>query len=352
MPNAHRRRRRLVRRLRRAWAEAAFFGRALRVLVRPLTAFVIAAAIGTVVEHHWGAPAGEPPPPWDKALFDTYALLMGEVTGSLPADPWAQVAFYLLPLVGIVFVAEGVLKLGFEVFDKRQNAGEWTRIMAKHSRGHVVVCGLGTVGIRVVEELLGLDEQVYVIERDEHNEFIATARERGVEVLVGDARTENMLRSLNVERCRAVVIVTDDDLANLEIAMDVREIRADVPIILRLFDQRLAQKVRHTMGIQVSLSTSMVAAPLFASAALDTHVVGTHRVGDRLLLLVELAVGPRLAGKTPAKVLEAHGVQVVAVRRDGAWSVEVGGTDTLRAGDRVHVTVANHRIEEAVALEG
>ena len=161
-------------------------------------------------------------------------------------------------LVGIVFVAEGVLKLGFEVFDKRQNAGEWTRIMAKHSRGHVVVCGLGTVGIRVVEELLDLDEQVYVIERDEDNEFIAAARARGVEVLIGDARTENMLRSLNVEHCRAVVVVTDDDLANLEIAMDVREIRNDVPIILRLFDQRLAQKVRQTMGIQVSLSTSMV----------------------------------------------------------------------------------------------
>ena len=276
MPSAHRRRRLLVRRLRATWAEVAFFGRALRVLIRPFTAFVAAAAVGTVVEHYWGAPAGEPAPHWDKALFDTYALLMGEVTGDLPADPWAQVAFYLLPLVGIVFVAEGVLKLGFEVFDKRQNAGEWTRIMAKHSRGHVVVCGLGTVGIRVVEELLDLDEQVYVIERDEDNEFIAAARARGVEVLIGDARTENMLRSLNVEHCRAVVVVTDDDLANLEIAMDVREIRNDVPIILRLFDQRLAQKVRQTMGIQVSLSTSMVAAPLFATAALDAHVVGTQ----------------------------------------------------------------------------
>lgn len=334
------------------WAEAAFFGRALRVLVRPFTAFVLAAAVGTVVEHYWGAPVGEPPPSWDRALFDTYALLMGEVTGALPENPWAQVAFYLLPLVGIVFVAEGVLKLGFEVFDKRQNAGEWTRIMAKHSRGHVIVCGLGTVGIRVVEELLDMDEQVYVIERDEDNEFIATARGRGVEVLIGDARTENMLRSLNVERSRAVVVVTDDDLANLEIAMDVREIRGDVPIILRLFDQRLAQKVRQTMGFQVSLSTSMVAAPLFASAALDTHVVGTHRVGDRLLLVVELGVGVRLAGKTAGKVFEEHGVQLVAVKRDGQWMLDVPPALTLRTGDRVQLTVPNHRVDEAVALEG
>ncbi|MFN7147675.1 MAG: potassium channel family protein, partial [Myxococcota bacterium] len=337
MPTPALRHRRIERRLRRAWAEVAFFGRALRVLVRPMIALALAFVVGTVVEKLWGAPPGGQAPRWDEAAFTSYTLLLGEIGAPLPADPWAQAVLYLMPLVGIVFVAEGVLKLGFTVFDKRAHPGEWIRIMAEKSRGHVILCGLGTVGFRVLEELVALDEQVFVIERNEGGEFVARARELGAEVLIGDARTENLLRSLNVRDARAVLIVTDDDLANLEIAMDVRDIRADVPIILRLFDQRLAQKVRHTMGIQVSLSTSMVAAPLFASAALDAHVVGTHRVGGKLLLVVELAVGPKLAGRTAATLLRDHGLTLVAVRTGDVWRTDPAPDDAVQPGDRIQV---------------
>ncbi len=352
MPTLPRRNRRVERRLRRAWADAAFFGRALRVLVRPMVALAIAFVVGTVVEKLWGAPPGGQPPRWDEAAFTSYTLLLGEMGAPLPADPWAQAVLYLMPIVGIVFVAEGVIKLGFTVFDKREHPEEWIRIMAEKSRDHVILCGLGTVGFRVLEELVALDEQVFVIERDADGEFVARARELGAEVLIGDARTENLLRSLNVAKARSIIIVTDDDLANLEIAMDVRELRQDIPIILRLFDQRLAQKVRQTMGVQVSLSTSMVAAPLFASAALDAHVVGTHRVGGRLLLVLELQVGQRLAGRSAATLLRDHGLTLVAVGRAGAWQTEFAADEALAPGDRVHVMVPSHRIDEARALEG
>ncbi|MDP2309253.1 MAG: NAD-binding protein [Pseudomonadota bacterium] len=352
MPTASRQRRRFERRLRAVWAELSFFARALRVLVRPMAALAVAFAIGTIIERTWGAPPGGAQPRWDEAMFTAYTLLLGEMAAPLPADPWAQAVLYLMPLVGIVFVAEGIIKLGFTVFDKRANAEEWIRIMAQNSRGHVVVCGLGTVGFRVVEELLALDEQVFVIERNADGEFIPRARAMGVEVLIGDARTENLLRTLNITHARSVIIVTDDDLANLEIAMDVRELRADVPIILRLFDQRLAQKVRQTMGIQVSLSTSMVAAPLFASAALDAHVVGTHRVGGQLLLVVELDVGIRLSGRTPSALLREHGLTLVAVSRGGVWRTDLAAEEAIERGDRVHVMVPSHRVAEARALEG
>ena len=353
MPTPPRRRRRLERRVRRAWAELAFFGRALRVLVRPMLTLIVAFGIGTVIERRWGAPPGGVPPRWDEAAFTSYSMLLGETGVALPADPWAQVVLYLMPLIGIVFVAEGVIKLGFTVFDKREHPEEWVRIMAEKNRGHVILCGLGSVGFRVLEELVALDEQVFAIERDPNGEFVQRARALGAEVLVGDARTENLLRSLNVAAARAVIIATDDDLANLEIAMDVRDIRVDVPIILRLFDQRLAQKVRQTMGIQVSLSTSMVAAPLFASAALDAHVVGTHRVGGgALLLVVELGVGPRLAGKTATTLLREHALTLVARQRSVGWQTDLDPDDALEVGDRVQVMVPSHRVAEARALEG
>jgi Trk K+ transport system NAD-binding subunit len=106
------------------------------------------------------------------------------------------------------------------------------------------------------------------------------------------------------------------------------------------------------MGIEVSLSTSMVAAPLFASAALDTHVVGTHRVGGHLLLVVELSVGPKLAGRSAAALSREHGLTLVAVRSGADWRTELGPDEVIAAGDRVQVLVPRHRVDAARALEG
>ena len=193
-------------------------------------------------------------------------------------------------MVGIFLLAEGLIKVGITVFHKEEKQEVWMSILAKTSRDHIILCGLGTVGFRVLEELIDLGEQVFAIELDPDCPLLDQARQLGAEVIVGDARTRKMLHSLHIEAARAVIVATDDDLANLEIAMDVREIGKDVPIVMRLFDQRLAQKVRHALNIQVSFSTSRLAAPLLAAAALDNSVVGAHRVAGDVQVVLEITV--------------------------------------------------------------
>ena len=104
--------------------------------------------------------------------------------------------------------------------------------MAKATKGHVIVCGLGTVGFRVAEELRAMGIEVFAVERNVDGMFVTRAREIGVGVVAGDARSENLLRDLNVASARAVIVATNDDLANLEIAMDVREMHASVRIVV------------------------------------------------------------------------------------------------------------------------
>lgn len=346
-------RRRLERERRRVVAEVLFFLRGLRVLVRPTLGLLVTLALGTAVERHFGAPPGGANPTWEEAAFGVWSLMLGEIGVELPESAVGQAAVYLLPLLGVLFVAEGVIKLGFTVFNKDEQSEAWMDILAHRSRQHVIVCGLGTVGYRVVEELLALGEQVFVVERKNDGEFIALAREKGAEVLVGDARTDNLLRSLNVEAARAVIVATNDDLANLEIAMDVREQHPHVPIVLRLYDQRLAQKVRTALNIQVSVSTSKLAAPLFASAALDPAVVGTHRVDDQLLVVVELAIAPasRLAGRTVGDVGREHLATVVALKRPGeGWTLQPAPEDVLQPYALAQFLVPGQRAPELRGL--
>lgn len=353
-------RRQFARRMRRAWAEGRFLMRGLTALRGPGVGLLATWGLGTLLEHQYGAPPCttlpcDPAPAWDVAAFNTWSLLFGEAQGALPAHALGQATFYLVPLLGILFVAEGVLKLGFTLFDKEQQREAWVSIHAQAARGHMILCGLGTVGFRVLEELTRVGEQVFVIERNPDGPFLQQARELGAEVAIGDARADNFLRSMNIEHARAVIVATDDDLANLEIAMDVRELRADVPIILRLYDQRLAQKVKGVLGVQVSVSTSKLAAPLFAAAALDTGVVGTHRVGDEVLVVIELdvAAGGAFAGKTVGDIERIHHVSVVALRPPGErWATGPGPDAPVEAYATVQLMVPGGRASEIRRLNG
>jgi Trk K+ transport system NAD-binding subunit len=341
------------RRVRRAVAEAWFLLRALRGLRRPLLSIVLLLAVGAWIEHRYGAIAGQPGLDWASSTFQAWRLITGEAADFLPVHPAGQAVVYLFPVLGFLFFAEGLLKLGVSVFDKSHHAEAWVSILAGTSRQHILLCGLGTVGFRILEELVGLGIQVFVVERDEHSAFVSQARSLGAEVLIGDARADDVLRSLNITHARAVIVATNDDLANLEIAMDVRDMRADIPIIMRLYDQRLAQKVKGALGVQVSVSTSKLAAPLFASVALDTSVVGTHRVGGDLMVVMELDVeaGSQLAGRTVQEIGTGHGVLVVAVRDPaGAWTLQPRGDDRLAAGGAVQLMVRGPRAAEIRAL--
>ncbi|MEZ4238438.1 MAG: NAD(P)-binding protein [Myxococcota bacterium] len=258
------------RALRRARAELLYFGWALQVLARPLLSMVVVVCIGAVVEKVYGH-APDEPNTWSYAFFVSYCLLFLEHLGTAPEHWLAQLVEYAQPLMGVILVSEGVLRLGMNLMNRDANARIWVEKMADATRHHVIVCGVGTVGLRIVEELVGMGVDVFCVERDPNGPYVERAREIGAIVTIGDARAENLLRELNVAHARAVIVATDDDLANLEIALDVREIRRDVPIVMRLFDQRLAQKVKASLGIEVSVSTSRLAAPLFLRRARPGH---------------------------------------------------------------------------------
>jgi Trk K+ transport system NAD-binding subunit len=340
--------------IRRIKGEALYFAWAVRTLSRPLTGMLIVCTIGAVVHHQFGGHPGRADPSWSESFFVSYCLLFLEHLEPTPEHPLAQLVHYLQPLVGVFLVSEGILRLGLGLINREQNARVWSRIMASVSEGHVVVCGLGSVGFRVTEELVAMGLAVFAIESDPNGQFVERARQLGAFVVIGDARTDELLRSLNISAARAVIVATDNDLANLEIALDTREIRQDVPIVMRLFDQRLADKVKSSLGIQVSFSTSRLAAPLFATAALHRSVIGTHRVGAQVLATLELEVGDGAAfdGASVAAVSAAGGT-IVASRGAGpasSWSIPAPPEQRLHKGCTVHLVVPTGRVDEFVRL--
>jgi Trk K+ transport system NAD-binding subunit len=163
-------------------------------------------------------------------------------------------------------------------------------------RGHVLVIGLGTIGLRVVRRLHAAGREVAVIEKDEHNRHLSQVRALRVPVMIADATLPEVLTSARLAAASAVAVLTSDDLANLETGLAVRDQLGsrwhDVPVVLRIFDPQLAHSVKETFGFRNVRSTAALAAPWFVGAALGLDVLSTFYAGDELLLVARLTVTP------------------------------------------------------------
>jgi voltage-gated potassium channel Kch len=155
---------------------------------------------------------------------------------------------------------------------------------SKRMQNHVILCGLGQVGYRVALELQKFDTELTVIELNPAGPFVSLVTDEGIPILFEDARNREVLVKAGIERAAAVIACTDDDLSNVEIALDVREIRPDIRVVLRLFDQRLASKITNSFDIDAAFSASALAAPAFAAAAVDPSVQDSFYVGDVLFV--------------------------------------------------------------------
>jgi Trk K+ transport system NAD-binding subunit len=187
--------------------------------------------------------------------------------------------------------------------------------------GHVVLLGLGAVGMRVLEGLLACGQEVVVVEREESNRYLNQARGLGVRVVIGDATLPTTLDLVNLSTASAVAILTSDDLTNIETGLAVRDRLGkrwlDVPIVLRVFDRALGHRVQKSFEFHHVWSTSAIAAPWFIGAALGLDVLATFYVDHEPFLLARLTVAPDggLAG-VAMRELSAR-MRVVAIRRAG-----------------------------------
>ena len=208
---------------------------------------------------------------------------------------WLVVFAVLLMMAGALFVAVFFALVTNMLVSRRieESLGQQKITVL---RDHVLVIGLGTVGLRVVRQLRDAGRDVVVVEMDEHNRHLGQLRVLGVPVLIADATLPEVLASARLSTASAVAVLTSDDLANLETGLAVRDQLGprwpDVPVALRIFDPQLAHSVQQTFGFRYVRSTAALAAPWFVGAALGLDVLSTFYAGDEPLLVARLTVTP------------------------------------------------------------
>jgi voltage-gated potassium channel Kch len=126
-------------------------------------------------------------------------------------------------------------------------------------KNHVVVSGLGRLGYFIVEELIKRGEHVIVLEIDENSRYIDYFRQIGAHVYLGDARLNKVLNDVNIKEAKALICVINNDSLNLEIGLNARNIKSNLKLILRIFDENMSTKINEYLNINLTYSASEIA---------------------------------------------------------------------------------------------
>jgi Trk K+ transport system NAD-binding subunit len=170
-----------------------------------------------------------------------------------------------------------------------------------------------------------MGKDVVVVEKREDAAFVSALRDENVPLLIDDTRSPLCLPRTHVKRAAAIVCCTDDDLANLN---------PNIRVVIRLFDDDLGAKVRDTFKAE-ALSSSSLAAPAMALAAMDPRLVHSFRIGQHLMVLSLFEVREGLPGLTVAELRDRFGALALELRRAGTERLHPPGDEVLKAGDLV-----------------
>jgi Trk K+ transport system NAD-binding subunit len=287
---------------------------------------------------------------WPDALYFSAETITTVGFGDfnfLDQPTWLRMFSVMLMFVGMTTTALLVAFLADLLLSRRfvQNFG---RRRVRHLRNHVVVVGLGALGMRVVSDLADAGYEVAVIEVDDDNPFLSSAAELDVPVIFGDATLGQTLESACVDRARAVAVLTQDDMVNIETGIVLSEIcgpqvthhpdQPEVPLVLRVYDRELGFAVAQRFGFEYVRSTVELAAPWFIGAAMGLEVLKTFSVGQSSFMVgaMHVEAGSELDGvrlsDMPAQT------RVIAIsRKDSPLVLHPRSEIPLLAGDTAYL---------------
>jgi Trk K+ transport system NAD-binding subunit len=329
---------------------------ALRVLVNdfnpafyPALAAASILIVGSMIMLHFNY--RHPRMSWIDALYFTIETIT--TTGYGDFSFAHQAVWLRLFAAGLMFGGATTIALlvAFiaDVLLSRRFVFAAARPRVRHLRNHIIVVGLSALGIRVVTYLTAAGYDVAVIERDEENSFLSLVRELDVPVIFGDGTLLQTLESARVDRARAVAVLTRDDMINIEAGIVLAEMlgprvlpevnrRADVSLVLRVYDRTLGLAVAQRFGFDNVRSTVALAAPWFIGAAMGLQVLGTFSVGQSSFMIgaMHVGAGSELDG---LQMLEASTqTRVIAItREDAPVQMRPRRDARFRAGDTVYL---------------
>jgi Trk K+ transport system NAD-binding subunit len=313
----------------RAWAR--MLGVALWKVRWPLLVLAAALVGGTLLFWLNGTYAN----PLQSLLYALNLITLQAGPEDLPRPAGLQLISGIILTAGLIALAGGAASVIQLIGDPKERQ----LALASTFSDHIVVCGIGRVGYRVINELLELNEAIVGVNQSENEEWLDALKNAGVPVIIGDARRKQTLIDAGIQRASAIVACTSDELANLDMSLDARELNSNIKVVLRMFDAKLAQNVSKGFNIQTVFSVSALAAPAFAAAATRARVDYSFKLEGQVLNVstVTFQATSPFIGRTLGRIEDEVNCSIVGTWANDGMQMNPSRDHTVQPGERYYV---------------
>ena len=197
----------------------------------------------------------------DQALVDSF---YGAVKTLVTVDPnpevqdgpkWFKLVISASMLIALLFAAAFTGGLVERLIGRNLTGLIGRRAVPQSD--HVIVVGLGQVGLRLCLALRETGLAVVAIDDQPEGEHVGQARRLGLPVVIGRGADPSLLRRLSIDQAQALAAVTSDDLQNIKVVLAARAEAERLRIVLRAgSNARAARRARSSGSATCATSTA------------------------------------------------------------------------------------------------
>jgi len=347
LPSGRRRRTRWMRALRAVYRDTSALWREFRL---PILAFLFVTLIGGWLYGELYFRARGVSLPWYDRPYLMLQLMIVEPPGDVPPEPELVIFWYALPPLAVYIIGRGAVDFVRLFFNRSERRAAWEEAVASTYRNHVIILGVGHVGLRVTRTLVSMGFEVVGIDQKLKPDIDRELSALGVPLIVADGRSLDVLEKAGLRDAQSFIACTATDQTNLEAVMRARELNPDVRIVARMWDDQFANQMKRFMGVQAVLSASDLSAPAFAGSAVGIEITQTLHINgeDYSMIRLQVEAGSFLDDGTVGQLQDAHNMDIVLHGRDGKVEVQPDSAMHVHGGDTLVIFARHDKVIDIV----
>jgi voltage-gated potassium channel len=302
------------------------YAQLLRRFIWPGAALIAVLVIGTVGYWFMGGQ--------QYSFLDTFYMTVITITTigfgeiiNVSAIPAGRVFTIFIAIAGI-----GVLFYMITNFTALVVEGELTKSFrrskmekkAKNYRGHYIICGVGELGLHIVNELAATKRPYVIVDisRESIDRFSQVVKD-GV-FIEGDATDNNTLLKAGIKEASGIFATLGDDNQNLVVALTAKQLSPGIRVVARCNELKNSDKMQKA-GADAVISPSLIGGLRMASEMIRPTVVSfldtMLRDREKNLRVEEVSVPDSLIGKDLASLRldRFPGILLLAIKTKDGW---------------------------------
>ena len=267
-------------------------------------------------------------------------------------------AWYLLvldavyPLLGFILIGEGVVRLAMLMVSRREREQDWMKVMASTHHDHICPLWPRPPGLPRLEQLVAARIRRGRDREGPGEPVSGAAKVAGIPLLMRDMKDDQALvDARDMDRPAAVVVATNADLGNLEVALDFAPHEPEDPRDPPPLDQQIAAKIADAITVDAAFSSAALAAPMVAAMSLKSQILSSYVIAGIAYVTADMTIS---ADSTLAGEDHRPDRSRARLARTGARTAQravaqspPAASTVVREGDRLVVHV---RTEQVTAM--